>query len=93
MALATDFNPGSSPTQSFALLGLLSRIQMKMKLSEVFVALTLGGAYALGLSQRVGALVPGFQGDFFTSSQRWTEFFLRGEFASGADLCQREENF
>jgi imidazolonepropionase len=35
VALATDFNPGSSPTQSMNFVGVLARLIMKMSLSEV----------------------------------------------------------
>ena len=75
VALATDFNPGSSPTQNMGLLGLLARLQMKMSLPEVFVATTFGGAKALGLENKVGALLPGYQADFFTSPSSWENFF------------------
>lgn len=74
-ALATDFNPGSSPTQSFSFLGLLARLNMKMTLSEVFVGMTLSGAYALGLEKSVGALLPGYSADFFVSPWSWKSFF------------------
>lgn len=59
VALATDFNPGSSPTQDLALVGLLARLEMKMSLAEVVVAYTLGAAYALGLEKEVGSLQAG----------------------------------
>lgn len=75
VALSTDFNPGTSPTQNIQLVGLLARLQMKMTLPEVFVALTLGGAHALGLSQQMGALVPGLSADMFISEQNFNEFF------------------
>ncbi len=75
VALATDYNPGSSPTQSLGLLGLLARLEMKMSLSEVFVALTLGGSYALGLEKDRGALLPGMSADFFMSPMSWKDFF------------------
>ncbi len=75
VALATDFNPGSSPTQNLGLLGVLARLQMKMSLPEVFAALTFGGAKALSLENKVGALLPGYQADFFTSPSSWEDFF------------------
>ena len=39
VALATDFNPGSSPSQDLCFVGVLSRLEMKMSLSEVFIGL------------------------------------------------------
>ena len=74
-ALATDFNPGSSPTQNIQLVGLLSRLKMKMTLPEVIVGLTYGGAKALGLEDKVGALLPGYQADFFLSDYAWDQLF------------------
>ena len=59
VALATDFNPGSAPSQELSLVGVLARAQMKMSLAEVIVAYTLGGAYALALENQVGSIEPG----------------------------------
>lgn len=75
VALATDFNPGSSPTQNISLVGVLGRLQMKMSLAEVFVALTYNGAAALGQRHQVGALLPSYQADFFVSQHSWQDFF------------------
>ncbi len=75
VALATDFNPGSSPTQDLALVGLLARKKMKMTLSEVWAAYTLNSAYALGLQDQVGTLEVGKFADFIVSSKPWTAFF------------------
>ncbi len=75
VALATDFNPGSSPTQNISFVGLLARLKMKMTLPEVFAAFTFGGAKALGVEDEVGILQPGFAADFFISQFKWNEFF------------------
>lgn len=75
VALATDFNPGTSPTQNIQFVGLLARTMMKMTLPEVFVALTLGAAYALREQNRLGALMPGYQADFFVANKDWDQFF------------------
>lgn len=75
VALSTDFNPGTSPTQNIQLVGLLARLEMKMTLPEVFTALTLGGAYALKLGTQRGALVNGYDADFFVTERPWREFF------------------
>ncbi|PCI26497.1 imidazolonepropionase, partial [Candidatus Kaiserbacteria bacterium] len=44
VALATDFNPGSSPTQDLATVGLMARIEMKMALPEVIASYTYNAA-------------------------------------------------
>jgi imidazolonepropionase len=75
VALSTDFNPGSSPTQNLQFVGLLARVQMKMSLPEVFSALTVGGAYALGYGKSRGVLAPGYDADFFVSPRDWDQFF------------------
>jgi len=75
VALSTDFNPGTSPTQNIQLVGLLARLEMKMALPEVFVALSLGGAHALHRGDRRGALIAGYEADFFVSDRPWRGFF------------------
>ena len=59
VALATDFNPGTSPTQDLTLVGLLSRLEMKMSLPEVISAYTVGAAHALNLQNEIGSLEVG----------------------------------
>jgi imidazolonepropionase len=77
VALATDFNPGSSPTQDLSLVGLLARLYMKMTLPEVMSAFTIGGAYALGEESRKGALVAGYRADFIVSAVEWRGLFYQ----------------
>ena len=75
VALSTDFNPGTSPTQDLSLVGVLARIEMKMTLPEVLVAFTLGGAYALGRSADYGSLEVGKRCDFVALNAGWRELF------------------
>ncbi len=75
VALSTDFNPGTSPTQDLSLVGLLARLEMKMSLSEVIVAFTLGGACALGRSGELGSLEPGKRADFIAIKGSYKELF------------------
>jgi imidazolonepropionase len=77
VALATDFNPGTSPTQDISLVGLLARLYMKMTLPEVISAFTVGGAFALGLEANRGALVEGHRADFVVSSVDWRGLFYQ----------------
>ena len=63
VALATDFNPGTSPTANFPLMLTLGVSQLRMSAAESIVAGTVNGAGALGLAERVGQIAPGFSAD------------------------------
>lgn len=80
LALATDFNPGSSPTQDLQLVGLLARLEMKMTLPEVIAAYTVGGAFALNLQDEVGSIGLGKSADLMCTEMDWrTLFYNVGE--------------
>jgi imidazolonepropionase len=59
LALASDFNPGSSPSGNMNLVVAISCIQMKMLPEEAINAATLNGAYAMELEQELGSITPG----------------------------------
>ena len=63
VALASDFNPGSSPTVNFPLILTLGVSQLRMSAAEVVTAATVNGAAALGLANDVGQIAPGFSAD------------------------------
>jgi imidazolonepropionase len=63
VALATDFNPGTSPTVNFPLMLTLGVSQLRMSVAEVLVAATVNGAAALGLAGETGQIAPGFAAD------------------------------
>ena len=63
VALATDFNPGTSPTTNFPLLLTLGVSQLHMTVGESLIAGTVNGAAALGLADRTGQIAPGFSAD------------------------------
>jgi imidazolonepropionase len=77
VALATDFNPGSAPSQDTALVGVLARVLMKMTLPEVIAAYTIGAAHALGLADQLGSLSLGKRGDFIVLDGGIEELFLQ----------------
>lgn len=77
VALATDFNPGSAPSQDLSLLGVLSRLEMKMSLHEVIAAMTVGGAFALNKQDTVGCLDIGYQADFCVLGSDIDELFYQ----------------
>jgi imidazolonepropionase len=59
VALASDFNPGSSMGFNLQLVMTMAVSQMKMPPEEALLAVTVGGAHAMGLEREVGALRPG----------------------------------
>lgn len=63
VAIATDFNPGSSPTPSLPLVMTLACSLMAMDPLEAIVAATAGGARALRLEDGTGTLRPGAPAD------------------------------
>jgi imidazolonepropionase len=77
VALATDYNPGSSPTQDISLVGLLARLEMKMSLPEVISAYTVGAAHALALQGRKGSLEIGKDADFIVLDGEIADLFYQ----------------
>lgn len=63
VALATDFNPGTSPTFNFPLILTLGISQLRMNASEAILAATVNGAAALGVAAEAGQIAPGYSAD------------------------------
>jgi imidazolonepropionase len=59
VVLATDFNPGSSPTPSMPMVLSLACTQMKMSPAEAITAATVNAAHSLNRSDKIGSLEPG----------------------------------
>lgn len=68
-ALASDFNPGSSPSGNMQLVMSLACINMGMTPEEAFNAATINGAYAMGVEDQLGSITPGKQANFMISSK------------------------
>lgn len=75
VAVATDFNPGSSPTQEISLVGLLARTEMKMSLPEVIAAYTWNAAKALDYEDRLGSLELGKWAELACFDLDWDHLF------------------
>jgi len=64
VALATDYNPGTSPTVSMPMAMSLACTHMKMSPAEAIAAATINGAWALQLADSKGSIEPGKDADF-----------------------------
>lgn len=64
VVLATDFNPGSSPTPSMPMILSLASTQMKMTPAEAITASTINAAHSLNRGDQFGSLEPGKRADF-----------------------------
>jgi imidazolonepropionase len=63
VALATDYNPGTSPTMSMPMAMSLACTHMEMSPAEVIAAATINGAWALRTADRKGSIEPGKDAD------------------------------
>lgn len=96
VALASDYNPGSSPSGNMRMVCSLASIRMKMTPAEAINAATLNGAYAMGLSRDYGSVTLGKVANFFiTKPMSSIEFFsyayqtplIRQVFLRGRKMC------
>jgi imidazolonepropionase len=63
VALATDFNPGTSPTPSLPLVMTVAVLELKLTPTEALAAVTINAAAALGLAEEVGSIETGRHAD------------------------------
>jgi imidazolonepropionase len=70
VALSTDFNPGSSPTQNLWLMATMGCSQLGMSAAEVIRGITIEAAAALGLENEVGGLEIGKRADILILEHR-----------------------
>jgi imidazolonepropionase len=99
IALATDFNPGTSPTLNFPLLLTLGVSQLHLSVAEALVAATVNGAAALALAGETGQIAVGFSADlalhavedvrelpYWFGDRRCTGSWIRGKACHPYDL-------
>ena len=69
VALATDYNPGSTPSGNMNFVASLGCIQMKMTPEEVINATTINTAYAMGVEKELGSICIGKKANLFITKQ------------------------
>ncbi|MBR0111749.1 MAG: imidazolonepropionase [Bacteroidales bacterium] len=72
VALASDYNPGSSPAGDMRFVMALGCIRMRLTPVQALNAVTLNGAYAMGLSAETGSITRGKRADLILSTPGWT---------------------
>lgn len=76
VALASDYNPGSSPSGDMRMVCALASIRMRMTPAEAFCAATLNSACAMGLSRDFGSIAVGKVANFFLTEPMPSPEFL-----------------
>jgi imidazolonepropionase len=69
LALATDFNPGSTPSGNMNFVVATASIKMKMTPEEVINSATINGAYAMGISKSHGSITKGKRANLIVTKQ------------------------
>ena len=69
ICLATDYNPGSTPSGNMNFVVSLACIHMNMNPEEAINAATINGAYAMGISKTEGSIAKGKKGNIFITKK------------------------
>lgn len=86
IALASDYNPGSSPSGNMKLVMSLACVKMKMTPEEAINAATINSAYAMGLSETHGSIARGKVANMFITKRIPSYEFM--PYAFGSDLIE-----
>ena len=71
LALASDYNPGSSPSGDMRFVMALGCIRMRLTPVQAFNAVTLNSAYAMGVAHLVGSVTPGKLANLIVTQPGW----------------------
>ena len=86
IALATDFNPGSSPSGNMSFVVSLACIKMRMTPEEAINAATINGAYAIEAEHRLGSISIGKQANIFITKK--ISSIAQLPYSFGSDLIE-----
>lgn len=82
LALATDYNPGSTPSGNMNFVVATACIKMKMTPEEAINAATINGAYAMGLQKDVGSITVGKKANFIITKPMSSYAFIPYSFGN-----------
>jgi imidazolonepropionase len=82
IALATDYNPGSTPSGNFPFVISLACIKLGMLPEEAFNAATINGAYAMEVDEELGSITPGKKANVFITKKIPSYEFIPYAFGS-----------
>lgn len=82
IALASDFNPGSSPTSNLFFVWSLACIKMKLTPEEAYNALTINAAFAMGVEATHGSIFKGYKGKLIVTNRAPSLAFFPYAFAT-----------
>ena len=71
IALASDYNPGSTPSGDMRFVMAMGCIKMRLTPIQAFNAVTINGAYAMGASKSAGSITPGKRADLIITRPGW----------------------
>ena len=87
LALATDYNPGSTPSGNMNFVVATACIKMKMTPEEAINAATINGAYAMNLSEQVGSITKGKKANLIITKEIPSYGFIPYSFGSNLIDC------
>jgi imidazolonepropionase len=87
VAMASDFNPGSSPSGNMQFILSLGSIAYRMLPEEAINAVTINGAYAMGLSEEYGSITKGKKANLIITKKIPSSEFL--PYAYGSDKVEK----
>jgi imidazolonepropionase len=87
VAMASDYNPGSSPSGNMQLIMSIGCIKMKMIPEEVINAVTINGAYAMGVEEELGSIAKGKTANIIITKPIPTYAFL--PYAYGSNKVEK----
>jgi imidazolonepropionase len=80
--MASDYNPGSSPSGNMQFIMSLGAIKFKMLPEEIINAVTINGAYAMGVEDTLGSVAVGKKANLFITKPLSTYAFMPYAFGS-----------